>query len=169
MPRGAEAVDGQSHISPRAHLIGYLRGVAREAAASMQHDNRRIRCGAVGIAAEQRRQASVRPRQIPQQFDYATARARKPAVDPRAGIWRSRRSQPARTPCALRGSSRPKARTNARDVVQAARTASHREPHLIPFRKMDLHLTICGCPGCARSRRASRPAHLAGLGLPCRR
>ena len=64
----AEAVDRKTHITPRAQFIGYLRRVAGEAAAAMQHDNRRIGLGAVGIAAEQRRQAGVRPREIPAQL-----------------------------------------------------------------------------------------------------
>jgi hypothetical protein len=60
----------------------------------------------------------------------ASPRARVSPPNPRSGIWRSRRSPPARTPCPLRGSSRSKARTHARDAVQAERIASRRDPDL---------------------------------------
>ena len=88
-----EAVDGKSHIPPRAQSIGNFRGVAGKAAAAMQHDDRRIASGGIGAAIEDPRQSRVWPRQI-------TRQACRPVI---REIAKGDQHSGPRTPCAGAG------------------------------------------------------------------
>jgi hypothetical protein len=85
-------------------------------------------------------------------YGEASPRARVSPIDSGPGIWRSRRSQPARTARPLRGSSRPKARTDARNVIQAAGITSRRRPDLNPFRRKRLFDQLIIATDCESAR-----------------
>ena len=59
--RGAQAVDGENHVSPRGDLVSEIGVVAGEAATAMQHNHRWVGCGG-GTAAEIGWQTMIRRR-----------------------------------------------------------------------------------------------------------
>ena len=149
-----QAMTGEAlRILASPSLSAYSRALAalRDKHAEVVARATRLESGRLRGGPDTLRRRCREPQAVPGSRNLAVVREASPRdrvspINSRSGIWRNRRSQPARPPCPLRGSSRSQARTHARDVVQAARIASCQEHQLIPFRKMDLHLTICGCP-----------------------